>query len=329
MSDALARIATGTAYAKRKLYTDQDEVLLCAEKPIALNGITEIVGAADLGDRSLFIIAQPIDPKERKTKSEIWAGFDREHPAILAALLDAVVHGLRTLPTVTDTTWPRMADFAMWATACEGAYANPGTFKTAYAVNRSDAINAMIEGDAVATAVSRLALPWSGQLAKLLDTLIAIIGDGQARARSWPKSPRALSAALRRAAPLLTEQGLAVTPPPPNDKTRTWEIRRRSDLGENRGDQQPEQPGPPSHTVYANRPSDLGSGDGLGGCQTEEAQQPEQPDQQPAGKPLKTNGLGGLGGLGCPVPYSLGAEDRGEAASGPTPQPKIWKMVIP
>ena len=49
LSDALARIATGTAYAKRKLYTDVDEVLLCAEKPIALNSITEIVGAADLG----------------------------------------------------------------------------------------------------------------------------------------------------------------------------------------------------------------------------------------------------------------------------------------
>jgi hypothetical protein len=141
LSDALTRISTGTAFAKRKLYTDVDEVLLCAEKPIALNGITEIVGAADLGDRSLFIVAQPIDPKERRLESEIWNRFDREHPAILGALLDAVVHGLRTLPTVTEVEWPRMADFAMWATACEGAYAKLGTFKTAYAGNRADAID--------------------------------------------------------------------------------------------------------------------------------------------------------------------------------------------
>jgi hypothetical protein len=326
LSDALARIATGTAYAKRKLYTDNDEVLLRAEKPIALNGITEIVGAADLGDRSLFIIAQPIDPKERKSKSEIWAGFDREHPMILGALLDAVVHGLHTLPTVTDTEWPRMADFAIWSTACEGAYAEPGTFKLAYAGNRADAISAIIEGDVVASAVLRLALPWSGQLATLLDKLTAVVGDGQARARSWPKSPRALGAALRRAAPLLNEQGLAVAPPRPNDKTRTWEIRRLSDLGEDRHDQPPEQPGQPSHTDYSNRHSNLGLDDGLGGCQTGK---PQQPDQQPAAKPLQIKSLGDLGGSGCPASYSSDADNRGETASGRTPQPKTWRGRVP
>lgn len=299
MSDALARIATGTAYAKRKLYTDSDEVLLCAEKPIALNGITEIVGAADLGDRSVFIVAQPIDPKERKTKAEIWAGFDRRHPAILGALLDALVHGLRTLPTVTDTSWPRMADFAMWATACEGAYAQPGTFKAAYADNRADAIGAMIEGDAVASAVLRLALPWSGQLAKLLDTLIAIVGDGQARGRTWPKSPRALGDALRRAAPLLTEHNLAVTPPPKKDKTRTWEINRRSELAERGRDEQPKQPKQPSQIDYPNKPGDLGLADGSGGREAEDLQRPEQPDRQPATNALQIISSGDLGGLGC------------------------------
>jgi hypothetical protein len=282
LSDALARIATGTAYAKRKLYTDVDEVLLSAEKPIALNGITEIVGAADLGDRSLFIVAQPIDPKERRPESEIWDRFDREHPAILGALLDAVVRGLRNLPTVTDVEWPRMADFAMWATACEGAYAKPGTFKTAYAGNRADAISAMIEGDIVASAVLRLALPWSGQLATLLEKLTAVVGDVQAHARSRPKSPRGVGAALRRAAPLLTEQGVTVAAPPPKDKTRTWKISQ----------QQPGPPEQPSPADFANNSSDLGSGDRSGYC-------PQQPDRQPAAKPWKTNGSGGLGDLGC------------------------------
>ena len=318
MSDALARIATGTTYVKRRLYTDSDEVLLCAENPIALNGITEIVGAADLGDRSLFIIAQPIDPKERKTKSKIWAGFEREHPAILGALLDAVVHGLRTLPTVTDTTWPRMADFAMWATACEGAYAKRGTFKAAYAGNRADAIDVMIEGDVVASAIiSRLPLPWSGQLAKLLDTLIAIVGDGQAHARSWPKSPRALSAALRRAAPLLTEQGVVLASPSPKDKTRTWNIERHADAAESKRAQQPEQPKQPVHTSSSNDLSDFGAGNGPGGCQTDNPQQPkqpgQQPDQQPDAKPLKTRSSGDLGDLGCSSPYY---SETGEVPAG-------------
>jgi hypothetical protein len=305
LSDALARIATGTAYAKRKLFTDHDEVLLCAEKPIALNGITEIVGAADLGDRSVFITALPIDKKERKTETEIWARFDREHPAILGALLDAVAHGLCTLPAVTDTEWPRMADFAMWATACEGAHAKPGTFKAAYAGNRADAIGAMIEGDAVAGAVLRLALPWSGHLATLLDMLTGIIGDGQARARSWPKSPRGLGAALRKAAPLLSEQGVTVAPPLPKDKTRTWEISRHPDLGPpvSKGDQQSEHPEQLDLASSASASIDLGSGGDLGHCWAVDHEHPEQPDQQPAGKSLETNGLGNLGGLGCSAPY--------------------------
>jgi hypothetical protein len=64
----------------------------------------------------------PIDAGNRKKKSDIWKEFQRIHPAILGALLDIVAHGLKALPDVTETEWPRMADFAHWATACERAY---------------------------------------------------------------------------------------------------------------------------------------------------------------------------------------------------------------
>src|SRR5262249_47779524 len=58
LSDGLARIATGAAHARRKLYTDQDEVIMHAKKPIALNGITDIVSHADLADRCIFVTAE-------------------------------------------------------------------------------------------------------------------------------------------------------------------------------------------------------------------------------------------------------------------------------
>jgi hypothetical protein len=48
LSDGLARISTGAAHATRLLYADQDEAFMKAEKPIALNGIVEIVNRADL-----------------------------------------------------------------------------------------------------------------------------------------------------------------------------------------------------------------------------------------------------------------------------------------
>ena len=68
-------------------------------------------------------------------------------PRILGALLDAVVHGLRALNSVHLDRVPRMADFALWATACETALWPAGTFARAYAANRRAAIEIIMEAD--------------------------------------------------------------------------------------------------------------------------------------------------------------------------------------
>ncbi len=66
-----------------------------------------------------------------------WGIFLRNHmPHIAAldlfrgpgALLNAVVEGLRRLPETRLPKLPRMADFALWATACETALWPAGTF---------------------------------------------------------------------------------------------------------------------------------------------------------------------------------------------------------
>src|SRR5215475_8459748 len=48
---------------------------------------------------------------------------------------------------------PRMADFALWAAACETAFWPGGTFARAYAANRRAAIESMVEADPLATCV--------------------------------------------------------------------------------------------------------------------------------------------------------------------------------
>jgi hypothetical protein len=42
--------------------------------------------------------------------------------------------------TVTSTKLTRMADFALWAKACESAFRPTGTFEATYSNNRRDAI---------------------------------------------------------------------------------------------------------------------------------------------------------------------------------------------
>src|SRR6516165_12432292 len=59
-------------------------------------------------------------------------------------------NGVRMPPHVRLRRLPRMADFALWATACESAFRPAGTLEAAYFNNRRDAIENIIDTDSVA-----------------------------------------------------------------------------------------------------------------------------------------------------------------------------------
>ena len=97
LSDALCRLATGGNFAVRQLYTDDEEVLFQATRPILLNGIEDVISRPDLGDRAIFITLPAIAETDRRPEAELWREFEIARPLILGALLDGVVHGLRKI----------------------------------------------------------------------------------------------------------------------------------------------------------------------------------------------------------------------------------------
>jgi hypothetical protein len=210
-SDTLCRLATGGGFAVRQLYTDQDEVLFDAARPIMLNGIEDIVTRPDLADRAVFLTLTPIPEERRRPEAELWAAFQAAHSRILGRLLDAVVEGLKRLPHTRLKKLPRMADFALWGTACETALWPAGTFATAYGDNRDEAVDNVIEADPVAAAVRAFMSKWTawkGTASQLLDELDR--GDRFAKAKSWPQSARGLVGQLARAAPFLRKCGIEI-----------------------------------------------------------------------------------------------------------------------
>ena len=212
-SDTLCRLATGGGFAVRQLYTDQDEVLFDAARPVILNGIEDIVERPDLADRAVFLTLEPIPEERRRPEGELWAAFEAERPRILGALLDAVVEGLKKLPETRLPKLPRMADFALWATACETAIWPAGTFWSAYCSNRDAAVEGVIEADPVATAVRALMsarTEWKGTASSLLVALGEVVDERIAKSKTWPDNPRALSGRLRRAATFLRKVGIEV-----------------------------------------------------------------------------------------------------------------------
>jgi hypothetical protein len=109
------------------------------------------------------------------------------------------------LPRIRLKRLPRMADFALWATACESAFRPAGTLETAYSNNRRAAIENMIDADPVAALVREIMADraqWTGSASDLLQLGTSWTG--------WPKRPRALAGRLRRAQSFLRALGIEI-----------------------------------------------------------------------------------------------------------------------
>jgi hypothetical protein len=220
ISDTLCRLSTGGGFATRQLYSDQDEVLLDAIRPAILNGIEEVVNRPDLADRAIFLTLEPIPDDKRRLETELWAAFEAVRPRILGALLDAVALGLERLPEIRLKKLPRMADFAIWATACEialrhqdGTSWEDGTFANAYSGNLDEAVESVLDANLVATAVRTLMAnqtEWTGTATDLLDLLGRAAGEKATRAKTWPADATRLGGRLRRAATFLRKVGIEI-----------------------------------------------------------------------------------------------------------------------
>jgi len=213
ISDTLCQLATGGGLGTRRLYSDEDELLISTSCPIVLNGIENVAVRPDLADRSVFITLEPIPEQDRRLESELWASFETQRPRILGALLDAMVVGLERSPNVQLPVIPRMADFAKWAVACEIAFWSSGTFLSIYRENRQAAMEETVKNDPVADSIYTLAQassPWDGTSSELLLALGEIAGERTVKSQRWPGNANVLSKYLRRIMPPLRSVGIEV-----------------------------------------------------------------------------------------------------------------------
>jgi hypothetical protein len=215
LSDALCRLATGGGLSKRELYTDAEEVLLDAQRPVLLTAISEVATASDLLDRCITVTLPPIPPERRRTEAEIARLVTIARPAVLGALLDAAAAALVRLPSVVLDRKPRMADFATWVEAAAPSLGwEPEAFLDALEANRrsSDAvaIEALPVGPVLLTFLAGLGDEWSGTASELLAALNGVASEEVRRERGWPKRANQLSNQVRRLAPNLRRVGVSV-----------------------------------------------------------------------------------------------------------------------
>ncbi len=213
LADAACRLATGGGFGGRELYSDHDEAIFDATRPMVFNAIPDL-GAArpDFLDRAVIVEFLDMKPEMRCDEGHFWRKFEEVRPRILGALLDAAVSGLRNLPNVSLEQPPRMADFAIWVSACEESLGmKPGEALTTYRLNRTETHNLALESSPLYEPVAELAQEgFSGTAAELHARLNCTVSESMRRSVRWPKAPNALSNALRRMASNLRAAGIEI-----------------------------------------------------------------------------------------------------------------------
>ena len=211
--DAMCVLATGGGYAKRKLYSDNEESVINVTRPVVLNGISACITAHDLIDRSICIEPQRI--QIRREDGDIQREFEAAYPALVASLFYLMAQTLKELPStcLPDGENIRMAGFARLGVAMERVLGeSDGEFLRQFHSARQESVARTIDASPVATAL----VEWfENRLSVAVElpakTLLAEVEKFKPLgADAWPKSAKGFGDALRRAAPSLRYVGMEV-----------------------------------------------------------------------------------------------------------------------
>lgn len=239
LSDALCRLATGSGLSKRTLYSDGDEHVSEACRPILVNGIGQYVERGDLVDRLLDVWLTKINERDFKPRAELDAAFQQAAPGILGALLDAVTCGLKHVEA-THVHAPRMADFARFIEAASPSLGwEPGWFVDQYAQSREEQRADLLDNSELGKAVIAL-VPFKGTCSDLRKQIIKPIPHGRQLPPWVPKSAQRLSTELDRLLPLLASAGITMR------KLRTGKTRHVELTRTDRGNEGASPASPPS-----------------------------------------------------------------------------------
>jgi hypothetical protein len=209
-ADTLCRLVTGEADSKRRLYTDDEDVIIELRRAVLLNGINVPTDRGDVLDRSLVVELERIPDRERLTEEEMWESFEAEHPKLLGALLDVLAKAIALKPSLRLSRRPRLADWGEYAAA---VYEVMGWGAETFLKDWDEVVKAQnqatLDGSPVAQAILKFMTDKdeyaasSSEMYSKLKVVAATLGVDVDRDKAWPKSSRWLWRRIKEVLPLL------------------------------------------------------------------------------------------------------------------------------
>jgi hypothetical protein len=213
LSDEVCKAVTGVGSTKRKLYSDDDDIVYEYKRCIGFNGINLGLTEPDIFDRSIMVELERITKEDRKQEADIITEFLELRPKLLSYIFDISVKALKIKPTIKLNDLPRMADFAIWGEAIARAMGYKELeFISVYYDNIGKQNVEAVENNPLGQAIAKLIesffdkdkpSSWQASLSKALNVLntIALENNINTGSKMWPKAENSLSKRLK---PLLS-----------------------------------------------------------------------------------------------------------------------------
>jgi hypothetical protein len=223
LADEACKAVTGIGQTKRKLYTNDEDVVYEYKRCLGFSGINIYLTEPDALDRSILIELIRIPRDKRKLESQILSEFEELKPKVLGYIFDLLVKALKIMPSLQLNELPRMADFALWGEAISQAMGHdPLEFLNAYYENIGRQNIEAIESHSIAHAIAKYFEEGEDQSSKVLKgspleilevlKIFALEHKISTDSKLWPKSPNALSRRLNQIrSNLLEGLGIEVT----------------------------------------------------------------------------------------------------------------------
>jgi hypothetical protein len=196
-ADTLCRLVTGEADSKRRLYTDDEDLVIELRRAVLLNGINVPTDRGDVLDRSLVVELERIPDSERKTEEEMWERFEGEHPELLGSIFDVLAQAISHKPSLKLSRRPRLAD---WGEYAASVYEVMGWGAETFLKDWDEVVKvqnqATLDGSPVAQAVIKFMedrdeyTGTSSELHNKLEGVAESLGVSVVRDKAWPKSAR-------------------------------------------------------------------------------------------------------------------------------------------
>lgn len=217
LSDALCRLATGIGFTKRKLFTNDEDILFSPKVAVGITGINLPAQRADLLDRCLILSFERIPDEKLIDEEDFWKDFNQQKPYILGSIFDKLSIILNKYLSFKLPRKPRMADYAKYAAiAATTLGKSPEEFLSAFSENVERQNQEAIESSPTAQTILKFISDkekWGGPSTELHGILKVIAEKNNLQiggSDGFPKSSNWLWKRIERIRPNLLSLGVSV-----------------------------------------------------------------------------------------------------------------------